>query len=131
MFFPRKYVTTLLIFIILQVNNLKEVNATITTATANGFECREETFEDNCNSLDLDREEYYYLYYNGKFVNGMKYPLANQTHSHPKEYIQCFGKPHMRVFVRLCQCTNGIFDPILQKCRPAEQQFDLRQQALD
>ena len=113
------------------MNNLKEVNATITTATANGFECREETFEDNCNSLDLDREEYYYLYYNGKFVNGMKYPLANQTHSHPKEYIQCFGKPHMRVFVRVCQCTNGIFDPILQKCRQAEQQFDLRQQALD
>ena len=65
--FP-KYVT-FLIFIIVFVN-LKEANA-------NGFECREETFEDNCNSLDLDRAEYYYLYYNGNFVNGMKYPLDN------------------------------------------------------
>ena len=92
----------------------KEVDATSTT---NGFECREETFDDNCNSLDLDRTEFYYLYYNGNFVNGMKYPLA----SRPQEYIQCFGQPHRREFVRVCQCTNGIFDPILQKCRPAEE----------
>ena len=113
MSFPRKYVT-LLIFIIVQVKIFKEVDATSTT---NGFECREETFDDNCNSLDLDRTEFYYLYYNGNFVNGMKYPLA----SRPQEYIQCFGQPHRREFVRVCQCTNGIFDPILQKCRPTEE----------
>ena len=101
----------------MQVNNLKEVDA---TTTANGFECREETFDDNCNSLDLDRTEFYYLYYNGNFVNGMKYPLA----SRPQEYIQCFGPPHRREFVRICQCTNGVFDPMLQKCRPAEENED-------
>ena len=96
---------TLLIFIIAFVN-LKEANAS-------GFECQEEPFDDNCNSLDLDRAEYYYLYYNGNFVNGMKYPLDS-----PQEYIQCFGQPHRREFVRVCQCTNdGIFDPILQNCR--------------
>ena len=96
---------TLLIFIIAFVN--------LKAANASGFECREEPFDDNCNSLDLDRAEYYYLFYNGNFVNGMKYPLDS-----PQEYIQCFGQPHRREFVRVCQCTNnGIFDPILQNCR--------------
>merc|ERR1712184_151771 len=50
----------------------------------------------------------------------MKYPLT----SRPQEYIQCFGQPHRREFVRVCRCTNGIFDPILQKCRPAEENED-------